>query len=208
MDTGAGDLGKPSFDSSDHYKFFYTEFFGLTDRDYEQKRLLDIGCGPRGSLEWASMASERIGIDSLVAKYRKAFNIDRHSMTYIDAPAEKIPFEDGHFDFVMSFNSLDHVDDLDRAVAEIARVTKAGSTFLLICEVNHPPTETEPLCITEPHLRQLFAPTFRIDSWRSFLTPPDHDIYRALKTQEPLSETEDEQTPQIIAAEMARRVTY
>ena len=26
-------------------------------------RVLDVGCGPRGSLEWATMAARRVGID-------------------------------------------------------------------------------------------------------------------------------------------------
>ena len=29
----------------------------------------DIGCGPRGSLEWATMAAERVGLDPPVNKY-------------------------------------------------------------------------------------------------------------------------------------------
>src|SRR5687767_10314946 len=36
-----------------HYEPFYTTVFGLTHADYAGKAVLDIGCGPRGSLEWA-----------------------------------------------------------------------------------------------------------------------------------------------------------
>ncbi|MGH7908948.1 MAG: class I SAM-dependent methyltransferase [Thermodesulfobacteriota bacterium] len=56
-----------------------------------------------------------------------------------------MPFEDGYFDFVSSFNSLDHVDDLDQAIAEITRVIAPGGLLLLITDVNHAPTKREPL---------------------------------------------------------------
>jgi SAM-dependent methyltransferase len=126
-----------------HYQTFYTEEFGLTPDDYAGKRVLDIGCGPRGSLEWADMALERVGLDPLVDEYRR-LGIDRHAMSYVAAGAEAIPFEDEHFDIVVAFNSLDHVDDVDSAIREMTRVTKRGGTGLLLVEVNHAPTLAEP----------------------------------------------------------------
>jgi ubiquinone/menaquinone biosynthesis C-methylase UbiE len=66
-------------------------------------------------------------------------------MKYVAAPSEAMPFESGHFDVVCSLNSLDHVADLDRTIAEIKRVCRAGGLFLLISEVNHRPTPTEPI---------------------------------------------------------------
>jgi SAM-dependent methyltransferase len=127
-----------------HYAYFYTSYFGFEEECYRDRRVLDIGCGPRGSLEWATMAKERVGLDPLVDAYRE-LGIDAHGMDYACAPAEAIPFPDGHFDIVTSFNSLDHVEDLDRTLAEIRRVTKPGGWFLLITEVNHEPRPCEPI---------------------------------------------------------------
>ena len=125
------------------YERFFTDYFGLAREGYRGKRILDIGCGPRGTLEWAEDASERIGLDPLAGDYRK-LGAGEHAMTYVDGRAESIPFATGHFDVVASFNSLDHVDDLDLAIAEIARVTAAGGWLLLLTEVGHDPTFTEP----------------------------------------------------------------
>jgi len=126
------------------YRDGFTTAFGIDESFYVGKRLLDIGCGPRGSLEWATMASERVGIDPLAKQYER-LNGGLHGMTYVAARSEEIPFPAGHFDVVSSFNSLDHVDDLDATIREITRVTVPGGTFLLLTNVNHSPTRTEPL---------------------------------------------------------------
>src|SRR4029079_10710133 len=100
---------------------FYTSHFGLSASDYAGKRILDIGCGPRGSLEWADMTAERVGLDPLADEYLK-LGAKNHKMSYVAAPSEKIPFPDGHFDVVCSFNSLDHVDDIPTTINKIIRV--------------------------------------------------------------------------------------
>lgn len=126
-----------------YYERFFTDYFGLTRSDYDGKRVLDIGCGPRGSLEWATNALERVGLDPLARDYEK-LNGRSHAMSLVAGVAERIPFPDGHFDVIASFNSLDHVDDLARAIAEIGRVAAPGARLLLLTDVNHEPTFTEP----------------------------------------------------------------
>lgn len=130
--------------SNDHYVKFYTSHFGFEPSFYAGKRVLDIGCGPRGSLEWANMAAERVGLDPLANEYLR-LGADKHAMRYVASPAEKIPFADGHFDVVCSFNSLDHVDNLERTIAEIIRVVRPGGHVLLLTDVNHDPTPAEPI---------------------------------------------------------------
>lgn len=127
-----------------HYEYFYTTHFALTIDFYSGKRILDIGCGPRGSLEWAHDALECVGLDPLADKYLE-LGADKHRMRYVKSYAEALPFADNYFDVVCSFNSLDHVAHLDRTIKEISRVTKPGGLFLLLTDVNHQPTTTEPL---------------------------------------------------------------
>ena len=126
-----------------HYEHFFTEWFGLDRAFYEGKRVLDVGCGPRGSLEWADMTARRAGLDPLARTYRK-LGTDRQAMEYLDAPAEAIPAADGAFDVVTSFNALDHTDDPRAAAAEMCRVLAPGGTLLLATDVNHEPTPMEP----------------------------------------------------------------
>ena len=123
--------------TNQRYVQSYTKTFDLEPSFYAGKRILDIGCGPRGSLEWADMAAERIGLDPLVPEYLK-MGADRHKMTYVAASSDAIPFPAEYFDTVCAFNSLDHVAYLEKTIAEIKRVVRPGGLFLLITEVNHP----------------------------------------------------------------------
>ena len=143
-----------------HYEYYYTTHFGIERQFYRDKRILDIGCGPRGSLEWADMAAERIGLDPLVSAYRK-LGIDRHRMKYCSGHSERIPFPDAYFDVVTSVNSLDHVDDVKKTIQEITRVTKPYGIFLVVVEVNHR------VRVCEPHKLRLdfitsFLPAFSV----------------------------------------------
>jgi SAM-dependent methyltransferase len=128
---------------NDHFEYFYTTHFGLDRAFYRGKRVLDLGCGPRGSLEWASEAALRVGLDPLAEVYR-SLGTARHAMRYVAAGAEQMPFPDGSFDVVCSLNSLDHVDDLGRSVSEIVRVVAPGGYFLLISDIHQHPTTLEP----------------------------------------------------------------
>jgi SAM-dependent methyltransferase len=163
-----------------HYEYFYTKAFGFTHDTYENKRVLDVGCGPRGSLEWADMAAERFGLDPLADQYLK-LGAKEHRMSYVAAPSENMPFSDGYFDIVTSFNSLDHVHDLAKTIREIKRVVKPDGMFLLIVEINHEPTPLEPITL-QRDLPKRFAPEFALwRSWECKLPAVGHDIYGGVR---------------------------
>ncbi|MBW3652290.1 MAG: class I SAM-dependent methyltransferase [Actinobacteria bacterium] len=160
-----------------HYERVFTTQFGLERSFFAGKRVLDVGCGPRGSLEWATGAAQRVGLDPLVERYRE-LGIDRHAMDYVAAAAERIPFADASFDVVATLNSLDHVDDVDAAVGEITRVAAPGATWLLTVEIGHPPTATEPHSLAWD-VAERFAGWRVAWSARNGLRP-DHDIYASI----------------------------
>lgn len=129
--------------NNNHYKNAFTKFFDLTDENYKSKKVLDIGCGPRGSLEWCKNGDELIGLDPLADDYL-LLNNKIKTMKLIKGFSENIPFENSYFDIVSSFNSLDHVDNLEKTISEIKRVLKPGGYFLLITDCCHISTPTEP----------------------------------------------------------------
>jgi ubiquinone/menaquinone biosynthesis C-methylase UbiE len=188
--------------SRDHYQWLYTRYFDLEPGFYEGKRILDIGCGPCGSLEWADMAAERVGLDPLVPKYVE-LGANKHKMTYVAAPAEEIPFPDDHFDVACSFNSLDHVANLERALAEITRVTRAGGLFLLITEVGHPPTACEPINLPW-NITDAFQNSFKVIS-EGLYERGDHGIYRPLREDKRFDTSNKTPRSGIVTAKMRKQ---
>jgi len=182
-----------------HYEHFFTAFFGLTRADFAGKAMLDVGCGPCGSLEWAKEASERVGLDPLAEDYRKLVG-DGQAMTYCAAPSEAIPYPDGHFDCVSTFNSLDHVDDVTATIREIKWVTKAGGRVLLIVEIGHAPTPTEPHYLDET-IVDAFGPEFTAHGVRCFGVRSDHNLYGSMLDGVPYVKDE----PGIICARLEKR---
>jgi ubiquinone/menaquinone biosynthesis C-methylase UbiE len=188
---------------NDHYEPFYTTFFGLDRAFYQGKGILDVGCGPRGSLEWASMAAERVGIDPLAKDYLR-MGAATHAMKYVSAPSENMPFEDQRFDVVCSFNSLDHVADEVQTAHEMTRVLKSGGLLLLIVEVNHEPTPAEPVSLGWEAAADLFGDAFDVLDMRRFEIG-DHDIYGQLRRDARFSEMDSTHRAGVLVAKLRKR---
>jgi len=93
---------------------------------------LDLGCGD-GILTDILLrrAGKRkfVGIDPdpLEAKAAETFSFyERVHVAYADA----IPEKDGTFDFVLSNSVLEHIPDLENAIAEIARLLRSEGRFI------------------------------------------------------------------------------
>jgi SAM-dependent methyltransferase len=190
--------------SNAHYCWAFTEYFGLPVEFYDGKRLLDVGCGPRGSLEWADAAAERVGLDPLANEYMRLHS-RRHAMTYVQAGMESIPFPNSHFDVVSSFNSLDHVDDLDAAITEITRVTKPGGLLLLLSDVGHQPTPTEPQSYSWDILDR-FNRYWRLLDRRDYERPGDNMLDNLLGST-PFDHDDTRRRPGLLSARLERRPT-
>lgn len=186
-----------------YFSYFYTNHFGLTELDYKRKRVLDIGCGPRGSLEWAVMAKERVGLDPLADEYLE-MGADKHEMSYIADSSEQIPYRDAHFDIVCSFDSLDRVDDLEQSIEEIKRVTSPGGYFLLIVKINHEPTISEPQTVLPDVIRK-FKPEFICEDIDVY----PHDSkrhYQSIKLSKPVADPMTYTEPGWLSAKFLRCV--
>lgn len=186
-----------------HYEYFYTTHFGLNYEFFSGKRLLDIGCGPRGSLEWADMTAERIGLDPLANEYQK-LGADKHKMAYVAAPSEAIPFTDNYFDVVTSFNSLDHVENLDQTIDEIMRVVKPGGLFLLLTDVNHSPTPCEPIEFSWDVVDR-FLPQFDLLEQRQYEKPQNEGLYKSIQNAIPYDHSITNNRYGILSAKFKKR---
>lgn len=126
-----------------HYAIVFTEPFNISGVFFKGKKVLDIGCGPRGSLEWMFQARARVCVEPLTDDYAQ-FGTNDHSMVYIRSGVESIPLLSQSFDIVTSINNFDHVSDEEAGLREVVRVLRPGGTFLIIVEINTKPKRCEP----------------------------------------------------------------
>lgn len=102
-------------------------------RKPEALSVLDVGCG--GGLlseRFAGLGCAVTGIDQSLPTLAAAREHARGAGLAIDyrrGDAQALPFAAAQFDIVCCCDVLEHVDDVDRVVGEIARVMKPGGVF-------------------------------------------------------------------------------
>ena len=95
-----------------------------------RRKLLDVGCG--GGLlaeEFARLGFEVTGIDpapETIDTARAHAASSGLSIEYQTGVGEHLPFPETSFDHVACCDVLEHVDDVDRVIGEIARVLRPG----------------------------------------------------------------------------------
>lgn len=100
----------------------YVERFGR-DRD-----VLEVGCGTGLVLRRiAGFAKTAKGIDLSPGMLEKA---KERGLDVCEGSATDLPFADASFDVTCSFKVLAHVPDIEKALSEMARVTRPGGVIL------------------------------------------------------------------------------
>jgi 2-polyprenyl-6-hydroxyphenyl methylase / 3-demethylubiquinone-9 3-methyltransferase len=95
---------------------------------------LDVGCG--GGLlaeEFAKLGCRVTGVDPSEPSLETArAHAERAGLEieYLVAAGEELPFDDDSFDFVYCCDVLEHVDSVDRTIAEAARVLRPDGVYI------------------------------------------------------------------------------
>lgn len=98
-------------------------------------RVLDVGCGSGALLRQMNArlpnALELVGVDPAIEMVRIARERAEGIERFVQANAEQLPFEDDHFDLIVSTSSFDHWRDQARGLREVARVLHKSGRFVL-----------------------------------------------------------------------------
>jgi len=137
----------------EHADWWVSGFTGGVDPEYEEqilplaaehisgaRRVVDIGTGEGQVARLAaSLGAEVVGLDPtwnqlVVAAERSGGPV------YLRSGAAALPFPDGSFDVAVACLVFEHIDEVDEAIAEVARVLEPGGRFLFF--LNHPLLQT------------------------------------------------------------------
>lgn len=146
-----------------HARWWIDEFTDGADEEYEEQilplaaeelagfgRVLDVGCGD-GQLSRlaAAQGSEVVGVDPTRSCLDVA--VERGgAVVYARAEAAALPLADASVDAVVACLVFEHVDAVDAAIAEVARVLRPGGRFAFF--LNHPILQAPGSVWVEDHL--------------------------------------------------------
>jgi SAM-dependent methyltransferase len=147
------DVGGPQLWET-HAGWWQEGFTGGADPEYEEQilplaaehlagatRVLDVGTGEGqvARLAVAVGAPAVVGVDPTWAQLSEA-RARSGGPAYARAEASQLPFPAAAFDAVVACLVFEHIDAVDEAIAEVARVLTPGGRFLFF--LNHPLLQT------------------------------------------------------------------
>jgi SAM-dependent methyltransferase len=113
----------------------------LEDLESVRGKVLDIGCGA-GSVAKA-VKRERPDLQVIGSDVSRsalaAAEAEPEGVEFRVGRAEKLPFADGEFDFVWIFDVLEHVDNPERVLREVARVLRPDGVFHIVLPLEGQP---------------------------------------------------------------------
>jgi ubiquinone/menaquinone biosynthesis C-methylase UbiE len=107
----------------------------LTREHASGKRVLDVASGEGyGSHLLAGVAESVVGVDlSEDAIKHASAKYAKENLRYIAASCTKIPLPDASFDFIVSFETIEHIDEASQKafLSEVNRLLKPDGMFLI-----------------------------------------------------------------------------
>ena len=136
-----------------HAAWWQEHFTEGADPEYEEQllplaerwaagfdRVLEVGTGEgQVARRLAAAGAEVVGVDLAAAQVAEARRRGG-GPTYVRGMADALPVADGSVDAVVACLVFEHLDDVDGAIGEVARVLRPGGRFCFF--LNHPLLQT------------------------------------------------------------------
>ncbi|MBX9760329.1 MAG: class I SAM-dependent methyltransferase [Beijerinckiaceae bacterium] len=162
-----------------------------------RKRALDIGCGEgKFTRGIAAFIGEVAGVDvkeKSILKAKAAAEAEGSKVDFRVASADALPWPDRHFDVVIFSNSLHHMPDAAKAIAEAMRVLSPGGLLYVM----------EPVAAGHYHEATKFVndeTVVRTDAWVALngalgagLSRVQENLYRSRRVFGSFDEWKDDQ---------------
>lgn len=127
--------------------------------DWQGKAVLDLGCAGGFMAEaMAQRGAQVTGIDTAanaIAAARAHATAQSLPISYDVGVGEALPYTSGSFDAVVCVDVLEHVSDLNKVLAEVARTLRPGGLFLFDTINRNPLARFATITMAEDVLRLL-----------------------------------------------------
>lgn len=158
---------------------WYCRELMIKESSFKNKIVVDIGCGPWGSLHFFK-AKMKFGVDNLAHEYQKEFKTQNHDMVYLNCHSHKIPLLDNFADAVISNNALDHVDNFEKTIQEIYRILKPKGKIILNFNLRPFSLLTEPQILSQERINKVLKGKFKYKIIRIKKPSLDHQYMTCL----------------------------
>ena len=109
-------------------------FLSLLNGHYSSRtdlQILDAGCGTGAMLSYLRRYGEVVGVDVSSEAIRLATTREVEGCRLVQCSLTNLPFDDGSFDLVTSFDVISHIKEHGLAFGELSRVLKPGGRLVL-----------------------------------------------------------------------------
>ncbi len=140
---------------------FYAFLSDSGIKDFKGKKILEVGFRDGLFMKECEKAGlVPVGLE-VNKDYCQEFSAANPHITVVLYDGIKFPFPDSYFDFVVSFNVLEHVQSLDCIFDESLRVLKPGGLMYHLCPNHH--------SFYEGHFKVIWMPFFSKSLGRTYL---------------------------------------
>lgn len=163
----------------------WDNYFGKDLFPYlENKEVLDLGClvGGRGVAWYERYKLKKItGIDvseDYINASKQLAKVKSINADYKLAKGESLPFESNSFDAILTFDVLEHVQDLNKTLDECLRVLKPGGKMFLVFPSYYQPVEHHLSLVTKmPFIHYFFNGKTLVNAYYEVIQERGEEAY-------------------------------